>query len=448
MNLFKEKDNLLTEGNIKKKIILFAIPVFIGQLFQQLYNTADSLIVGRLVGHSALAAVSSTGTLIFLLIGFFFGFSIGAGVIIAREIGAGDREKTSRAVHTAVSMGILFSVVITALGTAFSPFLLKLIGTPEDVFDQATLYLRIYFAGAGGLIMYNTFVGILQASGDSRHPLIYLIISSLTNVVLDVVFIAVFKMGVDGAALATIISQFLSMLLSLRRLLKTDSAIKIEFKIIRPQKDVVKEIIKFGFPTALQGSIVDLSNILIQSYINSFGSFAMAGMGAYSKIEGFAFLPVISFSMAMTTFISQNLGAGKKERMRKGMRFGLASTVVMIEIIGLIVFIFAPVFIKGFNPDPEVVKIGVMRARVCSLFFCLMGFSNVTSAVMRGLGKPMAPMIVMLVCWCAVRVAVFMTIGQIYHEIWLTAWIYPITWLMSTVVYAILLIYYKRKNLY
>ena len=202
MKLFAQKDTLLTEGSIHKKIILFAIPIFIGQLFQQLYNTVDSLIVGNFVSHSALAAVTSTGTLVFLLIGFFFGFSIGAGVIIAREIGAQDAEKTSRAVHTAVAMGLFFSVVITVLGTAFSPALLRLIGTPEDVFEQASLYLRIYFAGSAGLILYNTFVGILQASGDSRHPLVYLIISSLVNVVLDIFFITVFKMGVEGAALA------------------------------------------------------------------------------------------------------------------------------------------------------------------------------------------------------------------------------------------------------
>ena len=433
MKLFAQKDTLLTEGSIHKKIILFAIPIFIGQLFQQLYNTVDSLIVGNFVGHSALAAVTSTGTLVFLLIGFFFGFSIGSA---------------SRAVLTAVAIGLFFSVVITVLGTAFSPALLRLIGTPEDVFEQASLYLRIYFAGSAGLILYNTFVGILQASGDSRHPLVYLIISSLVNVVLDIFFITVFKMGVDGAALATVLSQFLRMSLALRRLLRADSAIKIEWRKIRAQKQVVMEIVKYGLPTALQGCIVDLSNILIQSYINSFGSFAMAGMGAYSKIEGFAFLPVIAFSMAMTTFISQNLGAGNKERMRRGMFFGLSCAVIMIEVIGLIVFLGAPFFIKGFNPEPEVVRIGTMRAHICSLFFCLMGFSNVTAAVLRGLGKPMAPMVVMLLCWCGVRVAVFMTIGKLYHNILLTAWIYPITWSLSTLVYTVLLVYYRKKQLY
>lgn len=448
MKLFDSKNNLMTEGSIAKKIILFAIPIFIGQLFQQLYNTVDSLIVGNLIGSSALAAVSATGTLVFLVIGFFFGFSMGAGIVIAREIGAQNKENVSKAVHTAVAMGLFFSVVITALGVAFSPFMLRLMGTPAEVLPEAVLYLRVYFCGCSGLIMYNTFVGILQASGDSRHPLIYLIISSVINVILDIVFIAVFKMGVGGAALATIISQFISMVLSLRKLLRTDEMIKIEWKKIRFHRATMREIIHFGFPTAIQGSIIDIANILIQSYVNSFGKDAMAGVGAYSKLEGFAFLPVIAFSMAMSTYISQNLGAKRKDRVKKGMRFGLLSTMVSIEIIGVLVFLIAPYLIEAFNADPEVVSFGVQRARVTSLFFCLLGFSNVTSAIMRGLGKPTAPMLTMLICWCAVRVIVFMTIGRIYHEFLLTCWIYPITWALSSVVYLILFRNYKKQGVY
>ncbi len=448
MKLFNNKDNLMIEGSIAKKIILFAIPIFIGQLFQQLYNTVDSLIVGNLIGSSALAAVSATGTLVFLVIGFFFGFSMGAGIVIAREIGAQNKENISKAVHTAVAMGMFFSVVITALGVIFSPFMLRLMGTPEEVLPEAVLYLRIYFSGCTGLIMYNTFVGILQASGDSKHPLIYLIISSMINVVLDIVFIAVFKMGVGGAAFATILSQFISMLLSLRKLLRTDEMIRIELKKIRFHSTTLREIIHFGFPTAIQGSIIDIANILIQSYVNSFGKNAMAGVGAYSKLEGFAFLPVIAFSMAMSTYISQNLGAKRKDRVKKGMHFGLLSTMVCIEIIGLMVFLLAPYLIEAFNADADVVSFGVQRARVTSLFFFLLGFSNVTSAIMRGLGKPTAPMVTMLICWCAVRVIVFLTIGRVYHEFLLTCWIYPITWALSSAVYLILFRIYKKQGVY
>ncbi|MDO4846532.1 MAG: MATE family efflux transporter [Clostridiaceae bacterium] len=432
--------NLMTEGSIYSKIIKFAIPIFIGQLFQQLYNTVDSLIVGNMIGRTALAAVSSTGTLVFLVIGFFFGFSIGAGIVISKYIGAKDDEKTTMSVHTAVAMGIILSALITFLGVCFSPFMLRLIDTPGDVFGEASAYLRVYFAGCTGLIMYNTLVGILQASGDSKHPLMYLIISSVTNVFLDVFFIGVFKMGVEGAALATILSQFLSMFLSLRRLMKSDEVIKIELKKVRLHAPIVREIIKFGLPTALQNCIIDVANILIQSYVNSFGSLAMAGIGAYVKVEGFAFLPVTSFSLAMSTYISQNLGAGKKDRMRKGIAFGLLCTVILIELIGVVIFIAAPNLISAFNSEPEVVYYGVMRARVTALFFFLMGFSNVTASIMRGVGKPIIPTVVMLVCWCAVRVLVFTTIGQVYHDIRLTCWIYPITWGLSTVVYTICLV--------
>lgn len=438
--------NLMTEGSISGKIVKFAIPIFIGQLFQQLYNTVDSLIVGNMIGRTALAAVSSTGTLVFLVIGFFFGFAVGAGIVISKYIGAKDTEKISLSVHTAVAMGLILSAIITFLGVCFSPFMLRLIDTPDDVFGEASLYLRVYFAGVTGMIMYNTFVGILQASGDSRHPLYYLIISSVTNVFLDVFFIGVFKMGVEGAALATALSQFLSMILSLRRLTKSDEVIKVELRKIRLHSEIVREIVKFGLPTALQNCIIDVANILIQSYVNSFGSLAMAGIGAYIKIEGFAFLPVTSFSMAMSTYISQNLGAGKKERMRKGIAFGLICTIVLIELIGIVIFITAPTLISAFNSEPDVVYFGVMRARVTSLFFCLMGFSNVTASIMRGVGKPIVPTVVMLICWCAVRVLVFTTIGQVYHDIRLTCWIYPITWALSSLVYIVCLVRLRVKK--
>ena len=438
----------MTSGSIKKRIILFAVPIFIGQLFQQLYSTVDSLIVGNLIGKTALAAVSSTGSITFLVIGFFFGFSMGAGIVVAREIGAQSKEGIERSVHTTVAMGLFFSAAITIIGVTLSPVMLKLMGTPKEVMEEATVYLRIIFAGSTGLIMYNTFVGILQASGDSKHPLIYLICSSITNVILDVVFIGVFKMGVEGAAIATILSQFLSMALALSRLLRADSYIKLRLTKIRFNVKTLKQIVRFGLPTALQGSIIDIANILIQSYVNSFGADAMAGIGAYSKIEGFAFLPVISFSMAMSTFISQNIGANKHDRVKKGMRFGLLCTVTSIEIIGIIAFIAAPELIKLFNGNPDVIYFGVLRARICAPFFFLLGFSNVTSAIMRGLGKPMAPLVVMIVFWCAVRVIVFMTVGRVYHNILLTCWIYPITWGLSTVVYGILFKVYKKQGIY
>lgn len=430
---------LMTEGPIPRTILRYALPIFIGYLFQQLYNTADALIVGNLVGSSALAAVTSTGSITFLAVGFFLGFSVGAGIVIARHIGAADHEQTSLSVHTAVTMGLCFSVILTAAGVLLSPTILRWMDTPEDVFFEASSYLRIYFAGSAGFVMYNTFVGILQASGDSRHPLYYLIASSLTNVVLDVFFIIAFHMGVEGAALATVISQCTAALLALRRLCCRSDSIRVTVRKLRFDGANLREIVRYGLPTAMQNCMIDLSNMLIQSYINSFSSAAMAGIGAYTKVEGFAFLPVTAFSMAMSTYISQNRGGGKRDRMREGGRFGLFWSTVMIEVIGMLIFALAPVLVAAFNRDPEVIGYGVIRARVCALFYCLLGFSHVSSAVLRGLGKPVAPMVVMLVCWCAVRVAVLTTVGNLFHNILLACWIYPITWGMSSLVYLIYL---------
>ena len=432
-------DRLLTEGSIRRKIIGFAIPIFIGYLFQQLYNTADSLIVGNYLGENALAAVSSNAAFIYLFVGFFMGFATGAGVIIAHHIGADDPRQTALAVHTTVAMGLVFSVLVSLIGVAITPTVLRWMGTPQEVFVESCKYLRIYFAGATGLVMYNMLVGILQAAGDSRHPLIYLIVSSVVNVVLDLLFVAVFGMGVEGAAYATIISQFLSMLLAARRLLRTEGSIRVIPRQVRFDLENLRFIIRNGPPTALQASVIDLSNLLIQSYINSFGNLAMAGTGASTKVEGFAFLPVTAFSMAVTTFVSQNMGAKQYDRVRRGIRFGLLCTLATIELLGVAIFLFAPQIVALFNRNPEVVRFGMGRTQVCALFYCLVGFSHVASAVMRGLGKPMTPMIIMLTCWCAVRILVLFTLGQVVHDIRLAFWIYPFTWTLSTVVYAILL---------
>ena len=431
--------NLMTRGSIRKKIVGFAIPVFVGYLFQQLYNTADSLIVGNCLGPGALAAVSTNATFVNLLIGFFLGFATGAGVVVARHIGAGDREQTRRAVHTAVLLGLIGSAIVSLLGVAITPTVLRWMDTPPEVLPEACRYLRIYFAGSTGLVMYNMLVGILQASGDSRHPLIYLIASSLVNIALDLLFVAALGMGVEGAAIATVLSQLLSMFLAAARLMRSGDAIRLEPRRLALDGENLRSIIRNGLPTALQASVIDLSNVLIQSYINSFGSLAMAGIGASIRIEGFAFLPVTAFSMALTTFVSQNMGARRYDRVSEGMKFGLLATVATIESLGIMLFIFAPVTVGLFNRDPEVIRFGMGRTRTCAPFFALVGFSHVASAVMRGLGKPMTPMIIMLSCWCAVRIAALFTIGQIFHAIQLAYWIYPITWAISAAVYVALL---------
>ncbi len=432
-------DQLLTQGSIRRKIIGFAIPIFVGYLFQQLYNTADSLIVGNFLGENALAAVSSNAAFIYLFVGFFMGFATGAGVVIARHIGANDPRQTSLAVHTTVAMGLAFSLLVSVTGVAVTPVILTWMGTPQEVYVESCKYLRVYFAGGTGLVMYNMLVGILQASGDSHHPLIYLVVSSLVNVALDLLFVAVFHMGVEGAAYATIISQFLSTALVAARLLRIDSSIRVDPRKVRFDPENLRFIVRNGLPTALQACVIDLSNLLIQSYINGFGGLAMAGIGASTKVEGFAFLPVTAFQMSLTTFVSQNMGAKQYDRVRRGIRFGLLCAIAIIELIGAVVFVFAPQIIALFNRNPGVVAFGTGRARVCALFYCLVGFSHVASAVMRGLGKPVTPMVVMLTCWCAVRILVLFTLGRAVHDIRLAFWIYPFTWTLSCAVYVVLL---------
>lgn len=429
------EDNLLTHGDYRKKIIRFMIPILIGQFFQQMYNTADALIVGNYLNAESLAAVTSTSSLVFLIIGFCLGFSSGAGVIVSRHIGAKDDVQISRSVHTAVLLGLVIGVVTSLFGVFLADDLLRLMGTPANIIDRAALYLRIYFGGSIAVVMYNMLVGIVQAAGDSRHPLYYLVISSVLNIILDIIFISVFHMGVEGAASATVIAQSVSALLVLRQLLTAQDATRVQLSKLRFDPENLRGILRFGFPTAVQDSVIDLSNVLIQSYINSFGSAAVAGIGASTRAEGFGFLLITAFSIAVTTFISQNIGAGEYERAKKGIRFTLLTSIVMIEAVGLIMFCFAPYIISAFSRSPEVIAFGTGRMRVCSLFYCLVGFSHISSAVMRGAGRPNVPLIVMLGCWCAVRVLILMTIGQTVHDIRLVYWIYPFTWALSSFVY-------------
>lgn len=431
---------IMTEGNYKGQIISFAVPVFIGALFQQMYNTVDSLIVGQFLGADALAAVSSTGALTFLLVGFFWGFANGAGVVIARFIGARDAGRTSRAVHTAMGIGIVCGILMTVLGIVISPVLLRIMKTPQSVYREAVVYLSIYFGGSFFLVMYNMMVAILQAAGDSRHPLYYLMVSSVTNIVLDIVFITVIGMGVDGAAWATILSECLSMLLCMQKLMRVRETHRVRLRKICFDRRCTALIVKQGLPTAFQSTVIDIGNLLIQSYINSFGALAMAGIGAYTKVEGFCFLPVTSFSTAVTTFVSQNYGAGKMDRVRKGAIFSSCCVIFLIEAIGVVMFLFAPQMVRAFSNDPSVIAFGVGRARVCCLFYCTVGFSHLASAILRGLDRPVAPTVILMVCWCMVRVISVLTIGRFWHRIELSYWLYPVTWMLSTVLFVLILL--------
>lgn len=436
----KEKNTLMTEGVIWKRIVIFAVPLFLGNLFQQLYNTADSLIVGNFLGSNALAAVSSSGSLIFLLVGFFNGIFVGAGVVVARYYGAGDISKVQRAVHTTVALGLVSGVVLTIVGVLLAPKILIWMGTPKDVLPSSILYFRIYFLGSLGFVLYNAFVGILQSIGDSRHPLIYLIISSVINVVLDLLFIGVFHMGVGSAAAATIISQFVSAVLCMIRLLRSPEEYRVVIRKIGFDKVMLKQVIANGLPTGLQNSIISVANVVVQSNINVFGKMAVAGCGAYSKIEGFGFLPINCFAMALTTFISQNLGAGEKERAKKGAKFGIICSVILAEIIGAAIYFAIPVLVAAFNHTPEVIAYGTTQARIEVLFYFLLAFSHCVAGIMRGAGKSTVPMFVMLLCWCIIRITYITGMIQLIPKIEVIFWAYPLTWMLSSIIFLIFLI--------
>lgn len=426
--------NMMSEGSIAKKIIYFAIPLFLGNLFQQLYNTADSLIVGNFLGSSALAAVASSGNLIFLLVGFFNGISVGAGVVIARFFGAHDHRRVHLSIHTTVALGIVCGIVLTILGVVFAPKILILMGTPQDVLPNSIIYFRVYFMGSLAFVLYNAFTGILQALGDSKHPLYYLIISSVINVVLDIVFITVFDMGAGGAALATIISQIVSAVLCFVHLIKLP-AYPLKVQQIRFDLPMLKLVIQNGLPAGIQNSIIALANVVVQSYINSFGQMAVAGCGAYSKIEGFGFLPITCFALAMTTFVSQNIGAKKYDRVKKGTRFGIICSLLLAQIIGMIIFIGAPFLIGLFDSTQDVISYGTMQARTVTLFYFLLAFSHCIAGILRGAGKSMIPMIVMMIFWCVVRVLYISIALHLVHDIHLVFWAYPITWACSSIVF-------------
>ena len=433
----------MTQGPIWKRITYFALPIFLGNLFQQMYNTADSLIVGNFLGKNALAAVSSTGSLIFMLIGFLSGIAIGAGVVISRYFGGNKLEEMSKAVHTTVAFGLVAGVVMTAVGVGLSPQILRWMDTPENVMYNSQLYLSIYFMGSLGSVMYNACVGIMQAVGDSRHPLYYLIVSSVVNVVLDLFFIAVLGMGVDGAAWATIIAQYVSAIMCLWRLLRVKDNYRVELRKIRFHWDMLKRVVRFGLPSGVQNSIIAIANVVVQSNINHFGDAAMAGVGAYSKIEGFGFLPITSFTMAMTTFVGQNLGAGQIERTKRGARFGTITSVILAELIGVAVFIFAPQLIAAFDTSPDVIAYGVDKARTSVLFYCLLAFSHAMASILRGAGKAVVPMFVMMTCWCIIRVSFLAIAVPLTGSIQMVYWVYPLTWFLSSVTF---LWYYRRMD--
>ena len=428
-----------TRGGIVSDLLAFTLPLFLGNLFQQLYNAADSLIVGRFLGREALAAVSSSGNLIFMMVGFFNGLAVGAGVVIARACGAKDEERIARAVHTDIAFGIAAGLLLTVFAVLFTPSILRLISTPPDIMPSSIAYFRVYSAGIMFSVLYNILMGIMNAAGDSRHPLYYLIISSAVNIVLDVLFIGVLGMGVGSAAAATIISQALSSLLCFLRLVRSGGAVSIRLRDIRFDRAQLRAIVSFGFPAGVQNSVIGLANTVVQKSINAFPAAVIAGAGVYSKIEGFILLPITSISLALTTLVGQNLGAREYGRAVSGAKRGVMISIFMAEVLGALLFAAAPFIVSLFSADPDVIAAGARQARLEAFFYFLVAISHGAAGILRGAGKSSVPMLVMLSVWCIFRVIYVNAVLLFWHDPLLIYSAYPLTWLISSAIFLVYL---------
>ena len=435
----------MTEGKITPLIIRFAIPLLLGNIFQQFYNMVDSWVVGNFVSNEAFSAVGTVGPIINMLIGFFMGLSSGAGVVISQYYGASKEDQVSDTVHTAIMMTIALSVIITALGLVLMPVMLGIMNTPESVLPEARSYLTIYFSGVAGLLFYNIGASILQATGDSKRPFYFLATAALTNVVLDLLFVIVFHMGVEGVAYATVIAQLASAALVMFTLFRTDSCVKIIPSKLKMHWDVLARIIRVGIPAALQMAIISFSNIFVQSYINHFGADCMSGWTAYSKIDALMLLPMQSIGLATTTFVGQNIGVGKVERVREGVRTGLMLSVAATVIPMIPVMLFAPQLVAFFNSKKEVVDYGVLMIRWISPFYALTCSSNIQSAALRGSGDTKAPMIIMIFSFVIFRqIYLFIVANFISNTVIPIFMGYPAGWLVCTVLTAV---YYHKADL-
>ena len=439
----KGKDVDMTQGNIVRHLIIFALPLLAGNVFQQMYNMVDTWVVGRYVSNEAYAAVGTNGPIINLLIGFFMGLSSGAGVVISQYYGAKRYEDVSRTVHTAITMTLILAVLFTGLGLFLTPYLLNFMNTPANVLPESTTYLRIIFSGIGGLMIYNIGSGILRAVGDSQRPFYFLVVCAVMNTILDLVFVLVFRMGVAGVALATIVSQAVSAVLVVITLLRTDECIKVRLKSLGIHFDMLKKIFRVGIPAAIQMAITSFSNIFVQSYINFFGDNCMSGWTTYAKVDQLLFLPMQSIALASTTFVGQNLGSNQVERAKKGVTRALLLAVTSTLILMVPVLIFAPQIVAFFNSKPEVVEYGSMLLRWMTPFYVLCCFNQIYSGALRGAGNSKAPMIIMLSSFVVFRQIYLFIMSRICNEILPIAMSYPAGWLLCSTVTAIY--YYKVR---
>lgn len=425
----------MTQGPILRQLVFFSFPLMLGNVFQLLYNMVDSIIVGNFVSKQALAAIGSTTVIVSMIVFFFSGFATGAGVVIGNNFGARNMDRLHDAVHTTVAATFIFSLLLTLLGTAAVRPMLVIMRTPEDVFRDAALYLRIYIGGISGLLIYNMGSGILRAVGDSIRPLGFLILTSVLNILLDLFFVIVLKLGIAGAAVATILSQFVSAVLILLLLTRTRDIYRLDWKELHIDFPILKKIFSIGMPTALQAVITSFSNIFVQGYINAFGSDVMAGWSCYNKLDHFIFLPMQSMSVASTTFVSQNAGAGNERRSRRGTFLAILITCLVIGVTAAVLTFFAPAAVRMFSPDEAVIRYGAMFIRTNAFFLIFNGIAQVLAGALRGRGDSRGPMVIMLFNFVVVR--------QIYLY-WVTHFVantprlvgfgYPVGWVLCCVM--------------
>ena len=441
----RKNDVNMTEGSITRHLVVFAAPLLVGNIFQQLYNTVDTWVVGKYVSNEAFSAVGTVGPIINMLIGFFLGLSSGAGVVISQYYGAGRTEEVRKTVHTSLMMTILLGLLFTGLGIALIPGMLALMNTPAEVIPESTAYLTIYFAGVLGLMLYNMGAGILRAVGDSTRPFYYLVVSAVINTVLDLVFVLRFDMGVAGVAWATIIAQGISAVLTLITLLRSDSCIRVSLRALRIHFDMLQKIIRVGIPAALQMAVTSFSNVFVQSYINYFGADCMSGWTAYGKIDTLLMLPMQSLALASTTFVGQNLGLGKVDRAKRGVRIALALSLVTAVILMIPVMVFAPSLVAFFNEKTTVVEYGTMFLRYISPFYILCCFNQIYSGALRGAGNTRALMVIMLASFVVFRqIYLFVLTHFIANTILPVSMGYPAGWLVCSLL---TYLYYRRADL-
>lgn len=429
------KDTDMTKGPIVKLLFLFAIPLLLGNLFQQLYNTVDSLVIGNFVGTQALAAIGSTTSICNTLVKFFNGVSIGASVIISQYYGAHDDENLYRSVQTTMALTFLCGILFTVIGYLMTPFMLRLMATPEDVLPLSSQYLRIYFLGISGLLVYNMGSGILRAVGDSKRPLMFLVFSSMMNIVLDLILVLAFDMGIAGVALATIVSQFVSAFLVLLLLSRCTESYRFDIRGLCLDPSILKRILVVGLPTGIQQSLTAFSNVFVHSYINAFGSGCMAGWSCYSKIDQFIFLPMQSMGSAATMFVGQNIGAGDVKRAKKGSMSALTMAIGFTAVCCLTLWIFAPQMVAVFNRDSEVLRYGTMilRLNLCFMIFCC--FNQVLAGALRGTGDAKTPMYYLLFSQVVVRQIYLFIISRVFPgNFRVICFAFPVGWMLCSVL--------------